>query len=55
MRTISAQSITDTVAQLCIKANTQGTQLHEHAGHAGVLTDGQVFFLCGAKVRPQQV
>ena len=23
MRTISAQSITDTVAQLCIKANTQ--------------------------------
>ena len=30
-------------------------QLHEHAGHAGVLTDGQVFFLCGAKVRPQQV
>ena len=32
-----------------------GAQLHEHAGHAGVLTEGQVFFLCGAKVRPQQV
>ena len=30
-------------------------QLHEHTGHAGVLTDGQVFLLCSAKVRPQQV
>ena len=32
-----------------------GAQLHEHAGHAGILTDGQVLFLCSTKVRPQQV
>ena len=31
------------------------TQLHEDAGHAGILTDGQIFFFRRREVRPEQV